>query len=73
MPLDQEGVILPSSASDEEPDTSSSAEAYLKNPIAGKEFLTPVEALRGASILLAMLEADEYRVKLEARRGPCGI
>jgi hypothetical protein len=68
----KENIALPASASDEEPDTSSSGEAYLKNPIAGKEFLSPVEALRGASILLAMLEADEYRVKLEARRGPCG-
>jgi hypothetical protein len=68
----ENAVELPASASDEDAAVPSTQGAYLKNPIAGREMLTPIEVFRAISILAAMLEADEYRVALEGRKGPDG-
>jgi hypothetical protein len=63
-------VTLPLSASDEQP-IASSAEAYLKNPIAGREYLSPLEVVDAISLLSAMLVGDErYRLEMQGRARP---
>ncbi len=62
---------LPPSSADAVPGKPAAEpeEAYIVNPIAGSERLTPVEALDAISILSATLLADErYRAALESRR-----
>jgi hypothetical protein len=65
-------IAFPPSASDEQPSSAGSADAYLRNPIAGCPLLTPYEAIDAISLLSAMLIADErYRIALRARTAPC--
>jgi hypothetical protein len=66
-------VRLPPSAADARPGRSAevSAEAYIVNPIFGRERLTPLDALRAIGILSATLESDEhYRGVLYNRKAP---
>lgn len=66
-------VDLPTSASDEDPVMIAPEQAYIRNPIADKAMLTPLEALDAAALLLANLKVDEvYRAQLEARKVPDG-
>lgn len=73
--MDDRSVALPSSASDDDDQESTVnlADAYLKNPIAEKSMLTPIEAIDAISLLSAMLLGDErYRLMLANRKAPCG-
>ncbi len=69
-------VRIPGSAADSRPPlrhpmAEAPGEAYLKNPIAGREFLTPYEAVDAISVLSATLVADErYREILYNRKAP---
>ena len=64
---------LPPSAADARPGRLivDSGDAYLRNPIAGREMLTPYEAVDAISLLAATLVADErYRGVLYNRKAP---
>jgi len=55
---------LPASAADAKPPirhpmAQTPGDAYIVNPIAGQEKLTPIDALRAIGILAATLESDE--------------
>ena len=47
--------------------------AYIRNPIAGKDKLTPYEVVDAISLLSSILVADDrYRSDLTARKAPDG-
>jgi len=69
---------LPKSACDDERITEQAGvidtgDAYIRNPITGREMLTPMEALNAISVLSATLISDErYRGILASREVPDG-
>jgi|WetSurMetagenome_2_1015567.scaffolds.fasta_scaffold653073_1 hypothetical protein len=70
---ENERVDLPASAADDEPALIIPEAAYLRNPIAGKDMLTPAEAVDAIALLATMLKCDDvYRAQLEARKVPDG-
>jgi hypothetical protein len=69
-------IRIPASAADSRPPlrhpmAQAPDEAYIVNPIAGQEKLTPIDALRAIGVLAATLEADEiHHEVLRNRKAP---
>lgn len=66
-------MSLPKAASEATPLNTKSAapNAYIINPISGKERLTPAEAMDAISRLSSILVCDDkYRKELETREAP---